>query len=195
MLWIAHQRLNTFTGLRMRAVMQAICGESTRNADAWKARSILHCNSSGTANRSTFQLDSFKFAFYSTHNGQTDRMIPDDIRDFILQRLDSVAEMEALLLLWRDPGKDWDTATLARELYITEADVCGVLRQLREQNLVEESNGFYRYWRSSAESGMIVDRLAQLYKTHLITITNLMHSKFSSRIQEFADAFVLRKDK
>jgi len=122
-------------------------------------------------------------------------MIPDDIREFILQHLDSVAEMEALLLLWRDPGQGWDAANLARELYITEADGCRVLRQLRAQNLVDESNGFYRYWRSSAESGMIVDRLAQLYKTHLISITNLMHSKFSSRIQEFADAFVLRKDK
>jgi hypothetical protein len=39
-----------------------------------------------------------------------------------------------------------------------------------------------------------VQRLVQLYDTHLIAITNLIHSKPSaSRIQQFADAFQLRK--
>ena len=122
-------------------------------------------------------------------------MISEDIRVFILQRLNSIAELEALLLLWRNPDQDWDIAGLAKRLYISEAVACRVLLQLREQNLVEENNGFYRYGRYSEALGMIVDQLAQLYTTHLIPITNLIHSKSSSRIQEFADAFVLRKDK
>lgn len=122
-------------------------------------------------------------------------MIPDDIREFIFQRINSIAELEALLLLWRDPGQDWDVASLAQRLYITEDDVRRVLRQLKAQNLVEERDGYYRYWRSSEALGMIVDQLAQLYVTRLIPITSLVHSKSSSRIQEFADAFVLRKDK
>jgi hypothetical protein len=125
----------------------------------------------------------------------SDRMIPSDIREFILQRLNSIAELEALLLLWRNPDQDWDKVSLARRLYITEPLAGRVLLQLRAQNLVEENNGFYRYGRSSEALGVIVDRLAQLYTTHLIPITHLVHSKASSRIQEFADAFVLRKDK
>lgn len=122
-------------------------------------------------------------------------MIPDDIHEFILQHLNSIAELEALLLLWRDSGQDWDVASLARRLYISEAETCHVIQQLRAQNLVEENNGFYRYWRSSEALGMIVDRLAQLYTTHLIPITNLIHSKAPRRIQKFADAFDLRKRK
>jgi predicted transcriptional regulator len=104
-------------------------------------------------------------------------MITADVSEFIVQRLSSVAELEALLLLWRNPGKDWSVAKLARRLYITEVDVSDVLRKLTAQHLVEERNGFYRYWQSSASLVNNVERLAELYCTHLVAITELMHSK------------------
>ncbi len=123
-------------------------------------------------------------------------MLPDDIRDFILRRLAAVAELEALLLLWRQPEQAWKTADLAKRLYISEVEVSRILGHLKAQALVAETEGAYRYGcTSQEETGRLVDRLAELYKTHLIPITNLMHSQPSSQIHEFAKAFILRKDK
>lgn len=41
----------------------------------------------------------------------------------------------------------------------------------------------------------MVDFLAVIYAKHLGPITNLIHTKPKNRVQEFADAFRLRKDK
>ena len=40
----------------------------------------------------------------------------------------------------------------------------------------------------------LVARLSEVYRRHLIPITNLIHSK-PRRIREFAEAFKLRKDR
>ena len=66
---------------------------------------------------------------------------------------------------------------------------------------------FWRFWRQTHDrffmlfaaalpepTAATVQRLVHLYDTHLIAITNLIHSKPSaSRVQQFADAFKLRK--
>jgi hypothetical protein len=38
------------------------------------------------------------------------------------------------------------------------------------------------------------DLLADVYARYLVPVTNLIHAKPKSRVQEFADAFKLRKD-
>jgi hypothetical protein len=53
--------------------------------------------------------------------------------------------------------------------------------------------GCYRYHPASGELADIVDRVAALYAQYLIPVTNLIHAKPHSRVQEFADAFRLRK--
>ena len=41
----------------------------------------------------------------------------------------------------------------------------------------------------------MVGQVADLYSRYLVPVTNLIHTKKTSRIQEFADAFRIRKDK
>jgi hypothetical protein len=43
----------------------------------------------------------------------TDDVIPGDLRDFILRHIDSVAQLEALLLLRANPNEDWDVKETA----------------------------------------------------------------------------------
>src|SRR5688572_27525821 len=43
--------------------------------------------------------------------------IPEDVRRFLLQCIDSVEQLEVLLLLHRDPGKVWSTEAVAQALY------------------------------------------------------------------------------
>ena len=123
--------------------------------------------------------------------------IPEDVRKFILFKIDSIAQMEALLLLRENAQEKWDTATVARRLYISEQETADVLAHLWTQGFLAVNSGtppLYQYSPHSPELGQMVDKMAEVYAKHLVPVTNLIHSKPRTRIQEFADAFKLRKD-
>lgn len=126
-----------------------------------------------------------------------DEIIPEDIARFILEKIDSVAQLEALLLLRNNPETAWSVRSLAARLYISEEQTLGVLSALRDRGFASTNpdSSLYRYQPSSLDLKTMLDRLAQIYAKHLVPVTNLIHSKPKTRIQEFADAFRLRKDK
>ncbi|HVO03329.1 MAG TPA: hypothetical protein VMT54_14080 [Candidatus Cybelea sp.] len=122
-----------------------------------------------------------------------DDPIPREIRDFIARYIDSVAQLEALLLLRDNPGDIWDRRRVAERLYTSEDETALFLARLCDDGLLSAADGVYRYDAHSPELAALVDRLAERYKRHLIPITNLIHAK-PRRIREFADAFKLKKD-
>jgi hypothetical protein len=119
--------------------------------------------------------------------------IPDDIRAFIVRFIDSVTQLEALLLVRANPDEAWDVAGIAKRLYVSEHDVIEALNRLCANGLLDCSEHIYRYTKVSAENQANVERLALLYSRYLIPITNIIHSN-SRPIRAFADAFKFRKD-
>jgi len=124
----------------------------------------------------------------------TEAIIPDDLRDFILRHIDSVAQLEALLLLRSNPGADWDAAEAAKRLYIGEQAAAEVLGRLCADGLLGQNAGRYRYQERNEEQRRMVDRLAEAYARHLIPVTNIIHAK-PGRIRQFADAFKFRRNR
>ncbi len=123
-------------------------------------------------------------------------LIPDDVRDFLLRHIDSIAQMEALLLLRADPACAWSAETLAKRLYITTQEAAVVLERLATDRFLvaaPEALGDYRYHPASSELATMIDRVVALYAQYLIPVTHLIHTKPGTRVQEFADAFNLRK--
>jgi hypothetical protein len=125
-----------------------------------------------------------------------EQFIPDDIVRFVLEKIDSVAQLEAVLLLRGEPQRQWSAAELAARLYISEAQTAELLLGLSAQGLIaaEEERGVYSCRPRTPELGQMLDRLAEVYAKQLVAITNLIHSKQRPRVQAFADAFRLRKD-
>lgn len=123
-----------------------------------------------------------------------DDVIPEDLRDFILGHIDSIAQLEALLLLRRNPRENWTTAKAAQRLYVSEAEAAGALEHLCAKGLLTCSNQIYNYAGQTAAQQSMVDRLADTYTRHLIQVTNLIHTK-PRRLREFSDAFKLRKER
>ena len=123
-----------------------------------------------------------------------DEIIPDDLRDFILRHIDSITQLEALLLLRAHPDTDWDAKQTAGRLYAGEQEVADALARLCADGLLTCNAELYRYGCASADGGAMVERLAQAYAHHLIPVTNMIHAK-PRRIREFADAFKFRKDR
>jgi hypothetical protein len=124
----------------------------------------------------------------------TDDPVPAELREFILRYIDSVAHLEALLLLRANPQTPWEVSTVAARLYTADKQAAEVLAQLCNDGLLVCENGLYRYANQSAENVAMIDGLATAYAKQLIPITNLIHGK-PRRIRQFADAFKFRKDR
>ncbi|MGH7854081.1 MAG: hypothetical protein ACREP3_11615 [Candidatus Binatia bacterium] len=128
----------------------------------------------------------------------TEHLIPEDVRRFVLDKIESVAHLEALLLFRGNQEKEWSIEALAARLYVSEEQTIELLTGLQAQGFVAakaEKPSLYRYQPVSAELHRMLERLAEIYAKHLVPVTNLIHSKPKPRIQEFADAFRFRKDK
>jgi hypothetical protein len=123
-----------------------------------------------------------------------DEIISDDLREFILRYIDSIVQLEALLLLRAHPDVDWDVKTATARLYASEPEVGEILARLCGDGFLSCAEGRYRYSPQMPEEARMVDRLADAYAKHLIPVTNMIHAK-PRRIREFADAFRFRKDR
>jgi DNA-binding transcriptional regulator LsrR (DeoR family) len=124
--------------------------------------------------------------------------IPENVKSFLQQNIDSVAQWEGLLLLRTHPDKEWTTEEAARHLYITEQEVVGLLRPLVARGLIEiresSQSPLYRFHPKSAELSEIIKLTAEFYRQYLIPVTHLIHSVSKNKVQQFADAFRMRKD-
>jgi hypothetical protein len=123
-----------------------------------------------------------------------EEQIPGDLREFINRYFDSIAQLEALLLLRRSPLETWTDEAVAKRLYTSVQQVTEVLDRLCDDGFLTCDEHVYCYAPVSNELRQQVDRLAELYNKQLIDVTNLIHSK-SSRIRQFAQAFKIRKDR
>ena len=125
--------------------------------------------------------------------------IPEDIRRFVLTSIASVPHLEALLLLRAESGARWDVALVAQRLYISEKLAANLLRDLCESGMTagaEEGaeHWTYRYAPASPALHALIDRLAELYSSHLLDITRLIHARLDRKAHQFADAFKWRKE-
>ena len=120
-------------------------------------------------------------------------LIPAAVREFIDKHIDSIAQLEALLLLRRERALTWDAVAAARRLYISPAEAADVLSRLSAGGFIEHKDERYRYCCRTPELEALVDELAASYARQLIPITRLVHSK-PDRIRQFADAFKLRRE-
>lgn len=122
-----------------------------------------------------------------------DHVIPAEVRRFLLGRIDSIAQLEALLLLHREAEQLWDGPRLAARLYIGEPQAAEILRALCAESLIVNDGGRYRYADGDATQDQLIALVSAHYARHLIPVTNLIHDK-PRRVQQFADAFKLKKD-
>jgi hypothetical protein len=127
----------------------------------------------------------------------SDQFIQDDLAQFIIENIDSIAQLEALLLIRKNQETNWSAPAVARWLYIDEKQTTQLLVALCHRGFAVQREGktsLYQYQPSSKELAQKVDQVTEIYSKHLIAVTHLIHSKPKIRIQEFADAFKFRKD-
>ncbi|MDN4986256.1 hypothetical protein QY049_24170 [Bradyrhizobium sp. WYCCWR 13022] len=122
----------------------------------------------------------------------SDEELPEDVRELVRLYIHSVAQLEALLFFRKSIGESWNVETLAARLYAGKGEMANALASLERDGFLRSDEESYTF-APQKELKLVVDSLAKAYSRHLIPITNIIHSK-PRRIQEFSDAFRIRKD-
>lgn len=121
--------------------------------------------------------------------------LPEAVQRLIVERIDSVPELEAVLLLRRTRERPWTPAQAGERLYVSTTMASHILALLAERGFLRRDEEEFRYAPESDELDQLVDALANAYSRALIAVTTAIHSKPRSSVRQFADAFVLRKGK
>jgi hypothetical protein len=118
-----------------------------------------------------------------------------ELRQFVTQHIESLAQLEALLQLQREPSREWDCAELSRALYITD-DMCqGLVADLERRRLVARSgDGKFRYESSNPGVDRQLAELGRLYRERRVAVITEIYSRPVKRVQTFADSFRLRRE-
>ena len=118
--------------------------------------------------------------------------VPDEIRDFILKHIVSVAQIEALLLIWASPEERWGLRQIAARIYASDAETARALGGLCAGGVLVCTDGIFSLNRST-ENAEMIRKLQEVYARHLIPVTDIIHGKSRSPASSAA-AFRLPKD-
>lgn len=105
--------------------------------------------------------------------------VPDDIRDFILKHIASVAQIEALLLIWATPEKRWGISQIAARIYANEIEAAKALEGLCNAGLLDRRDGTFGL-NTPEQTVELIRRLRETYARHLIPVTDVIHSRSRS---------------
>jgi DNA-binding IclR family transcriptional regulator len=127
----------------------------------------------------------------------TEPAIPQQVLQFIAQQIDTVPQLECLLLLHQHDNRAWLPEEVAARIYISRETAQGILEALGRRKLVaaEGDPPRYRFTSSEASRHALVADVASAYQRHLVPIATFIHSKASVSVREFARAFELKKDR
>lgn len=123
--------------------------------------------------------------------------IPDVVRTFVAQHIDSAELLETLLLVHSGPERAWTPEEVARSIYTVPAGATRRLEQLVELGLAQSDGApdpAYRYAPSRPALATQVDALAEAYRRARVAVINLIYNKPPDPLRSFSDAFKLRKD-
>ncbi len=117
----------------------------------------------------------------------------EEVYRFVLESIDSVPHLEALLLLWNSRPALWTQEQLAERLYVNPYLAQTLALDLLHQHfaVASEDGGPQRYGydSSSDETNRLIAMLDTLYRRQVVGISTLIHSKPSSSVCDFARAF------
>src|ERR1051325_10780990 len=119
----------------------------------------------------------------------------DEVYRFFLNEVDTIPQMEALLLLWDSRPRRWSARELSERLYLEVAAIPAVMAALVQRQLARaDGDRIYEYSPTEARD-RLMEKVASAYRQNLVRATTIIHSKASSAAREFARAFRLGGEK
>lgn len=118
-----------------------------------------------------------------------------EVDEFILEQIDTVPHLEALLLLWNSRPKQWTVEEMANALYVPSGVARNILQGLTRRGLLARRGVPDSYSYESGKRDGLIQAVDAAYRRNLIRISRMIHSKAAPGIREFAQAFRFTKDR
>jgi predicted transcriptional regulator len=118
---------------------------------------------------------------------------PDTVLRFIDRHIESVEQLEILLLL-AEESRDWSSFEIFKRIQSSEASVMQRLQQLSSAGLVVNKAGQFRFEPRDESMRGIVRDLAELYRIRRVRVIEAIYTRKTDVVQTFANAFKLKKE-
>ena len=115
------------------------------------------------------------------------------MRRFIAAEIESVGQLEVLLLLRGVSDKSWTAEEVARALVMQAPAVAGWLEKMAARGLIAAAGDAYRFAPPTAEVERTVDRLAESYAKYRVAVIGAIFSRPSEGVTRFSEAFRIRR--
>jgi hypothetical protein len=96
---------------------------------------------------------------------------------FVASNIETIAELEALILLRGNPQKAWRAADLAQRVYVSATDAELMLQRLEQRGFLGSDDGATFCYNSKSSKAPMVDQVVLAYRHSLIALTQLVHAK------------------
>ncbi len=121
----------------------------------------------------------------------------EQVYRFIFEKIDSVPQLEALLLLWNERPRQRSERELMARLFIGADALRDIMRSLVQNQFVAletvNDETRYAYKPASKEMDELIGAVAATYRKELVRVSKAIHSKAASGAREFGRAFKFKK--
>ena len=124
--------------------------------------------------------------------------LPEAVRTFVLERLNSVEQLTVLQLLRADPARAWTVEQISAELRSAQPAIQRRLDDLYDAGVLvppAQGEALHRYAPTSPEIADVVSQVLDAFRSRSHRIIELIYSRPPKGILAFADAFKLKKEK
>lgn len=119
--------------------------------------------------------------------------ISAEILSFLTKYIDSVEKLEILLLLKSTHTRVWTVTEINSHLLSSVTSIEQRLASLCKDNLIICRDQVYQY-NLHPEIDLLLIGLSESYKKHRISVIEFIFSKSNRNLNNFLDAFKLRRD-
>lgn len=133
------------------------------------------------------------YGTYTTRVPQTG--VPANVERFIRAEVESVEQLEVLLLLRGAADKRWTPDEVARALVSRTESAATWLEGMEQSGLLRTIDGSYQYAPPTPEVERTIDALAESFAKYRVSVISLIFSKPSERVKIFSDAFRIKRGK
>ena len=120
-----------------------------------------------------------------------------ELEKFIAEEIQSLEQVEILLLLSGNPHRWWSARAVYDVVKSNPASVDARLEELAARGILQKQKEGaieYRFSPSDERIWKVVNQLRDAYKERPVKVVQAIYSKPPDAVQEFARAFRVRKD-
>ena len=124
--------------------------------------------------------------------------VPREVRRFIADNIDSVGQLEVLLLVRSDPERYWSASEVSRTLRSRRTWAEVQLEYLRVEGLLvagEDNHPRYRYDPARPDLELVIARVSEAFESLRADVIRLVFSQSpSEHLRAFSETFRLRQE-